>query len=144
MAKRYEIAAIPGDGIGKEVVPEGMRVLEAAARRFGFSLRWRDFDWSCERFAKTGAMMPADGLEQLRALDPSTNPAALTAGSHFDANYMITATGAAGGKFLRQWTVTRDSPAPGLSTVAVSVTWTDGSTRTVRVTGFVCQSLTCS
>jgi tartrate dehydrogenase/decarboxylase / D-malate dehydrogenase len=69
MARSYEIGAIPGDGIGKEVVPEGMRVLEAAAGRYGFSLRWREFDWSCERFAKTGAMMPADGLDQLRRTD---------------------------------------------------------------------------
>jgi tartrate dehydrogenase/decarboxylase / D-malate dehydrogenase len=69
VAKTYEIAAIPGDGIGKEVVPEGMRVLEAAGRRFGFALKWREFDWSCERFTKTGSMMPADGLDQLRASD---------------------------------------------------------------------------
>ncbi len=62
----YEIATIPGDGIGKEVVPEGMRVLEAAGRRFGFALKWREFDWSCERYTKTGSMMPADGLDQLR------------------------------------------------------------------------------
>ena len=69
MAKTYTIAAIPGDGIGKEVVPEGMRVLEAAGRRFGFALKWREFDWSCERYTKTGSMMPADGLDQLRASD---------------------------------------------------------------------------
>ena len=68
MARTYEIAVIAGDGIGKEVVPEGMRVLEAAARRFGFSLAWRDYDWSCERFAKTGTMMPADGLEQIKGM----------------------------------------------------------------------------
>jgi tartrate dehydrogenase/decarboxylase/D-malate dehydrogenase len=66
---RHRIAVIPGDGIGKEVVPEGQRVLEAAARRFGFELAWSEFDWSCERFAKTGRMMPEDGLDQLRACD---------------------------------------------------------------------------
>jgi tartrate dehydrogenase/decarboxylase/D-malate dehydrogenase len=60
---------IPGDGIGAEVVPAGQHVLEAAARRFDFSLEWQHFDWSCERFTRTGAMMPADGLEQLRAFD---------------------------------------------------------------------------
>ncbi|HUK11577.1 MAG TPA: tartrate dehydrogenase [Stellaceae bacterium] len=69
MARTYKIAAIPGDGIGREVVPEGMRVLDAAGRRFGFGLQWREFDWSCERYTKTGSMMPADGLEQLRAHD---------------------------------------------------------------------------
>ena len=66
---RHRIAVIPGDGIGKEVVPEGQRVLEAAGRRFGFELAWTEFDWSCERFAKTGRMMPEDGLEQLRTCD---------------------------------------------------------------------------
>jgi len=69
VARTYKIAAIPGDGIGREVVPEGMRVLDAAGRRFGFGLQWREFDWSCERYTKTGSMMPADGLEQLRAHD---------------------------------------------------------------------------
>jgi tartrate dehydrogenase/decarboxylase/D-malate dehydrogenase len=65
----YRIAAIPGDGIGKEVVPEGRRVLDAAARRFGFELEWQDFDWSCEVYARTGRMMPEDGLEQLAAFE---------------------------------------------------------------------------
>jgi len=65
----HRIAVIPGDGIGKEVVPEGMRVLEAAGRRFGFTFDWTTFDWSCERYVKTGSMMPADGLDQLRAFD---------------------------------------------------------------------------
>ncbi|HLJ20738.1 MAG TPA: tartrate dehydrogenase, partial [Stellaceae bacterium] len=65
MTTVYNIATIPGDGIGKEVVPEGMRVLEAAGRRFGFGLKWHEFDWSCERYTKTGSMMPADGLDQL-------------------------------------------------------------------------------
>src|SRR5689334_20763851 len=68
-SRSYKIATIPGDGIGREVVPEGIRVAEAAARRFGFSLSWKEFDWSCERFLKTGSMMPGDGLEQLRPFD---------------------------------------------------------------------------
>ena len=63
------IAVIPGDGIGNEVVPEGIRVLEAAARRFDLAFDFKDFDWSCERFHKTGAMMPEDGLDQLRDFD---------------------------------------------------------------------------
>ncbi|HEY7644918.1 MAG TPA: tartrate dehydrogenase, partial [Hyphomicrobiales bacterium] len=45
--QNYRIAAIPGDGIGKEVVPEGIRVLDAAGRRFGISFTWDHFDWSC-------------------------------------------------------------------------------------------------
>ena len=47
MAKTYKIAVIPGDGIGKEVVPEGIRVIEAAGRKFGFSFKFEWFDWSC-------------------------------------------------------------------------------------------------
>lgn len=65
----YSIAVIPGDGIGNEVVPEAQRVLEAAARKGDFSFDWTHYDWSCERFAKTGAMMPGDGLEQIRNKD---------------------------------------------------------------------------
>jgi tartrate dehydrogenase/decarboxylase/D-malate dehydrogenase len=66
---RHRVAVIPGDGIGREVLPEGMRVLEAAGRRFGFELEWTLFDWSCERYARTGQMMPDDGLDQLRAFE---------------------------------------------------------------------------
>src|ERR1700716_4495274 len=67
--KTFKIAVIAGDGIGKEVVPEGIRVLEAAAHRFGFQFAWHPFDWSCETYAKTGRMMPQDGLDQLRPFD---------------------------------------------------------------------------
>jgi tartrate dehydrogenase/decarboxylase/D-malate dehydrogenase len=67
--RAYRIAVIPGDGIGVEVMPEAVRVLEAAARRFHFSLSWRNFDWSCETYLKTGRMMPEDGLQQLRPFD---------------------------------------------------------------------------
>ena len=65
----YSIAVIPGDGIGQEVVPASIRVVEAAGRRFGFDCRWTAFDWGCERYAETGQMMPADGLDQLRPHD---------------------------------------------------------------------------
>src|SRR6202163_1829754 len=67
--KTFNIAVIAGDGIGKEVVPEGIRVLEAAGQRFGFRLNWHAFDWSCEMYVKTGVMMPADGIQTLRAFD---------------------------------------------------------------------------
>src|SRR4029077_2968409 len=67
--KTYKIAVIPGDGIGKEVVPEGLRVLEAAGKRFKFNYSFTHFDWSCETYAKTGKMMPDDGLAQLRPFD---------------------------------------------------------------------------
>lgn len=65
----HRIAVIPGDGIGNEVVPEGLRVLEAAGKRFGLGFSFDHFDWSCERFQKTGAMMPEDGLDQIRQHD---------------------------------------------------------------------------
>ena len=67
--KSYRIASIPGDGIGNEVVPEGIKVLQAVAPRFGFELDFTHFDWSCERYLETGAMMPDDGIEQLSAFD---------------------------------------------------------------------------
>jgi tartrate dehydrogenase/decarboxylase / D-malate dehydrogenase len=67
--KTLNIAVIAGDGIGKEVVPEGIRVLDAAGQRFGFQMSWQAFDWSCETYVRTGKMMPADGLERLRPFD---------------------------------------------------------------------------
>ena len=65
----YRIAVIPGDGIGKEVVPEGIKVIDAIAPSFGIDFEWQWFDWSCERFLETGAMMPEDGIEQLTSFD---------------------------------------------------------------------------
>src|SRR5262252_3851789 len=65
----FNIAVIPGDGIGKEVVPDGMRVLEVAAKRFRFRFTWQCLDWSCETYIKTGRMMPADGIHQLKPSD---------------------------------------------------------------------------
>src|ERR1700744_3540348 len=61
MARTYEIAVIPGDGIGKEVVPDGIRVLEAAGKKFGFGLEeaWHDFA-SDDPYAKHERMMPED------------------------------------------------------------------------------------
>ena len=65
----FKIAVIEGGGIGHEVVPEGLRVLEAAGKKFGLSYEMTHFDWSCEVYAKTGRMMPEDGLEQLKKFD---------------------------------------------------------------------------
>jgi tartrate dehydrogenase/decarboxylase/D-malate dehydrogenase len=69
MTRKYRVAVIAGDGIGREVMPAGIAALETAGRRFGFTIEWSEFDWSCERFTKTGAMMPPDGLDQLRPFD---------------------------------------------------------------------------
>ncbi len=65
----YKIAVIEGDGIGHEVVPEGLRALEAAGRRFEIAFSWHHFDWSCQTYLKTGRMMPEGGLDQLRNFD---------------------------------------------------------------------------
>ncbi|MBB3196844.1 tartrate dehydrogenase [Roseateles terrae] len=70
MTKTYKIAAIPGDGIGKEVLPEGLRVLEAVSRRFGIQLEFTHIDWaSCDYYQKTGQMMPDDWRAQLQPMD---------------------------------------------------------------------------
>ena len=68
--RTYSIAVIPGDGIGKEVMPEGVRVLEAAARRFGFTLdlQWHDFA-CCDYYAAHGQMMPDDWKQRIGGVD---------------------------------------------------------------------------
>jgi tartrate dehydrogenase/decarboxylase/D-malate dehydrogenase len=65
----HDIAVIPGDGIGNEVVPAARRVLDRAAAKHGFGFHWHDYDWGCERYLETGAMMPDDGLDRLRGHD---------------------------------------------------------------------------
>ncbi|MGN6578503.1 MAG: tartrate dehydrogenase [Bordetella sp.] len=68
--KTHKIAVIPGDGIGKEVMPEGLRVVEAAAKRFGIALEFKHIEWaSCDYYAKHGDMMPADWFDQLKDCD---------------------------------------------------------------------------
>jgi len=65
----YNIAVIAGDGIGNEVVPEAVKVLEAVASKYDLGFKFDEKDWSCERFHKKGAMMPEDGLEQINEHD---------------------------------------------------------------------------
>jgi tartrate dehydrogenase/decarboxylase/D-malate dehydrogenase len=67
--KTYKIAVVPGDGIGKEVIPEAIKVLEATAAVCGFQLNFNHFDYSCEYYLDNGRMMPEDGLERLRDSD---------------------------------------------------------------------------
>jgi tartrate dehydrogenase/decarboxylase/D-malate dehydrogenase len=70
MTKTLNIAAIPGDGIGQEVMPEGLRVLAAAQARFGFQLNITSIPWaSCDWYAKTGQMMPEDWKAQIGGMD---------------------------------------------------------------------------
>jgi tartrate dehydrogenase/decarboxylase/D-malate dehydrogenase len=66
---RYRIAVIPGDGIGKEVVPEGLRVLDAVATKFDIAFQWDQFDWSCDYYLTHGCMMPGDWKDQIGAHD---------------------------------------------------------------------------
>ena len=69
-SNHYRIAVIAGDGIGKEVVPEGLRVLEAAAGRFGLDLRFDEFDFSsADYYQKHGRMMPEDWKDQIGGHD---------------------------------------------------------------------------
>ena len=65
----YKIASIQGDGIGKEVVPEAIRVIEALSSQYGFEITFKEFPYSCKYYLKTGMMMPEDGIERLRAYD---------------------------------------------------------------------------
>lgn len=63
------IAVIPGDGIGPEVIDSARAVLDAVCRRHAIELSYTDFDWSCQRYDREGAMMPADGIDALREFD---------------------------------------------------------------------------
>jgi len=67
--KTYRIACIPGDGIGNEVMPEGLRAVEAAAAAGGFAVETTHHDWSCARYKAMGAMMPEDGIARLSQSD---------------------------------------------------------------------------
>lgn len=70
MANKYRIAVIPGDGIGTEVMPEGLRVLDAACKRFAIELEYEHIDWaSCAYYEKHGQMMPDDWKAQLQRCD---------------------------------------------------------------------------
>lgn len=70
MSRTYNIAVIPGDGIGKEVVPEGLRALEAAAQSFDFTLNFTHFDFACaEYYQQHGQMLPDDWFDQLKDFD---------------------------------------------------------------------------
>jgi tartrate dehydrogenase/decarboxylase/D-malate dehydrogenase len=68
--KTHKIAVLAGDGIGREVMPEGLRAVKAAAGRFDIGIEWTSFDWpSCEYYAAHGKMMPDDWMAQLDVFD---------------------------------------------------------------------------
>jgi prepilin-type N-terminal cleavage/methylation domain-containing protein len=85
-----------------------------------------------------------DKLEQLRSLDPTTNPADLVAGSHNDPLNPLTATGQAQGTYTRTWTVNRNTPKIGVAEIIVTVAWNSPVARAVTAVTYVCQTATCS
>lgn len=96
------------------------------------------------RGVTAAAALIHDKIEQLRALDPTANPADLKAGAHADANNPLTELGARGGIYRRTWVVTPNSPRRGLSEIVITVEWSDGVPRTLRSATYVCRSATCS
>ena len=67
--KSYRIASIPGDGIGNEVIPAGIEILQALAAKEAFHIAFEHFDWSSERYKRTGAYIPDGGLDKLKSFD---------------------------------------------------------------------------
>ena len=89
MGKTYKIAVMPGDGTGPEVVAEGVKVLQVAAGKFGFSLELTDFDYGGDRYLRTGEVLPNNAVDELRKHDaiflgaighPDVNPGILEKG----------------------------------------------------------------
>ena len=64
---RYSIAFIPGNGIGTQVLPGGRCVADKVAEKHGFAINFQDYDWSCQRYEATGAMIPEGGLDELQS-----------------------------------------------------------------------------
>lgn len=67
--KNYKIAVVPGDGIGNEIVPEGIRVLEAVAKKYNFTITTENFDWGAGYYLKNNKFLPDNGLETLKKFD---------------------------------------------------------------------------
>lgn len=100
---------------------------------------------SSARSATAASFLIHDKIEELRALDPATNPAAFTPGTHYDAINPMTASGEANGAFTRRWQVIANSPAPGLAEVVVTVSWnTPDGPRNLRASTFICRTATCA
>jgi 3-isopropylmalate dehydrogenase len=69
MSESYNIAVIPGDGTGPEVVAEGIKVLKVASRKFGFKLEFANYDFGGERYKRTGEILPQGAVEELKQYD---------------------------------------------------------------------------
>lgn len=99
---------------------------------------------SSSRAVSAASALIHDQIERFRALDPTTNPAGLTQGTHQDALNPVDGLGRAGGSFYRSWSVTEDAPRAGLSEVIVTVSWHDPVERSLSGVTFVCRTSTCS
>jgi 3-isopropylmalate dehydrogenase len=98
MSKTYRIAVIPGDGTGPEVVAEGLKVLNAASTKFGFSLDFVKFDFGGERYLRTGETLPDSAIEEFRKFDsmflgaighPDVKPGILETGILLKARFAL-------------------------------------------------------
>lgn len=98
---------------------------------------------SASRATTAATALIHDKFEQLRALDPAANPAALQPGTYNDPS-PLNEVGGAGGGFSRGWTIAADVPRRGLAQVVVTVSWKDPIPRTLRSTTFICRTVTCS
>jgi Tfp pilus assembly protein PilV len=99
---------------------------------------------SSSRAAATASALIQDQVEKLRALDPTTNPSALTGGTHQDALNPMDGLGRPSGAYSRSWVVNTDTPRAGLSEVVVTVSWHDPTQRSMTGVTFVCRTGTCS
>ncbi len=99
---------------------------------------------TASRSTTVAAALIHDKIEQLRSLDPTTNPADLTSGLHNDPGNPLNEVGGSGGQYTRLWVVLPDTPRRGLSTVIVTIMWNDGAPRTLRSATYVCRSATCT
>lgn len=86
-----------------------------------------------------------DKVEELRSLNPATNPADFAEGMHYDANNPLTAIGEADGVYTRSWEVEVDTPTKGLSAVVVTVSWPSANgQRSLRASTLICNTANCS
>ncbi len=92
----------------------------------------------------TASSLVHDKIEQLRSLDPSTNPADLIAGDHLEAAGTINHHGDGGGAFTRTWVVTEDAPILGVSQVVVSVAWSGPKPQVATGVTYVCENPSCT
>ncbi len=69
MSNSYKLTLVPGDGIGREMIPEGVRVLDLLAVQHGFGLKYQEFPYSCDYYREHGRMMPEDGIDRMSQCD---------------------------------------------------------------------------